>query len=344
MTHGTEDGLALRLWSSARADRYSSSYSSIGLGVNHADRLLLCDFLDQTWLSDRFTTAIKVRIPYPLGTASSSGANLFAKWVKRLLTFTHESGDTVACSFVLELEWMNAISHLPQTRSVARRKSGSKPRYDPPKRTRNRAAKQEALIQAALGLFATKGYEATTTREIAAAAGCAEGLIHRYFRGKAGLLPALVEHHFSKEIVDLTRELRPAPDLQAEFVQLVLWEVERFWERRDFLKVFIPRAFVDPALAGVLKRAVVSIRARTILERLQRYECCLRLPQQQLEMLAHSVGMLGLVFGFMRPLVLGQDRFEAKQMSTTIAKMLVRSVDLPHPAPVLCPEATNPCR
>ena len=56
---------------------------------------------------------------------------------------------------------------------------------------------------AALKLFASKGYEATTTREIATCAGCAEGLIHRYFRSKAGLLSALIGHRISKEVADL---------------------------------------------------------------------------------------------------------------------------------------------
>ena len=59
-------------------------------------------------------------------------------------------------------------------------------------RTHDRAGKKQALIDAALKLFASKGFDTTTTREIAACAGCAEGLIHRYFNGKAGLLPALV--------------------------------------------------------------------------------------------------------------------------------------------------------
>jgi TetR/AcrR family transcriptional regulator, regulator of cefoperazone and chloramphenicol sensitivity len=216
---------------------------------------------------------------------------------------------------------MNSVSHLPETRSPA-----PDGHHGRPKRTRNRAGKQEALIHAALVLFATKGYEATTTREIAAAAGCAEGLIHRYFKGKAGLLPALVKRHISREMVDLTRQLQPAGDFEGEFVQLVLWAVERFWETRDFLKVFIPRAFVDPAVARVLKRAVISIRASKIRERLKRYECCVRLPEEQLETLAHSVGVLGLVFGFMRPLVLGQDRAQARRMAATVGKMLVRGV------------------
>jgi len=182
-------------------------------------------------------------------------------------------------------------------------------------------------VQAALSLFASKGYEATTTREIAASAHCAEGLIHRYFKGKAGLLTALIERHFSQEIGDLNRQLQPGDDLEAEFLQLVLWEVERFWATRDFLKVFIPRALVDPNVARRMKHAVISARTKVIIERLKRYPDCLKLPQGKLEALAQAVGMLGLVFGFMRPLVLGQDRLRAKQMAATVAKMLVHNVD-----------------
>src|ERR1700674_361361 len=109
-----------------------------------------------------------------------------------------------------------------------------------PRRTRDRAGKKQALILAALGLFASKGYEVTTTREIAAAAGCAEGLIHRYFKGKAGLLAAMIEHRVSKEVLDLSHPSRPARNLEDEFLQLVDREVERVWESRDFLRVVIP--------------------------------------------------------------------------------------------------------
>jgi len=221
---------------------------------------------------------------------------------------------------------MSVARHLPETRASSTAKKGAIDESARRKRTRNRAGKQYALIQAALKLFATKGYEATKTREIAAAAGCAEGLIHRYFKGKAGLLTALIEDHYSNEIVELGRQLQPGSDFEAEFVQMVLWEVERFWERRDFLKVFIPRAFVDPAAAAVLKRAVISMRAGAILERLQRYQVCARLPQEELEALAQAVGMLGLVFGFMRPMVLGQDRASATQMAARMSKLLVQSV------------------
>src|SRR5579872_3137261 len=154
-----------------------------------------------------------------------------------------------------------------------------------PKRTRDRAGKNLALIQAALELFASKGYEVTTTREIAASAGCAEGLIHRYFKGKPGLLAAMLEHRVSREILDLSYQPRPAPTLEDEFLQLVEREVERVWESRDFLRVVIPRAIVDPAVGSVIHKALISGRAKEISDRLKLCESCVTLPQGGKEVL-----------------------------------------------------------
>ncbi|MGA9801303.1 MAG: helix-turn-helix domain-containing protein, partial [Terriglobales bacterium] len=91
---------------------------------------------------------------------------------------------------------------------------------------RDRDAKQQALIVAALKLFASKGYDATTTREIATCAGCSEGLIHRYFKSKAGLLSALIGHRISQEVADLAHHVGPARSFKDEYLQLVDWAVQ----------------------------------------------------------------------------------------------------------------------
>ncbi len=51
--------------------------------------------------------------------------------------------------------------------------------------------KKEKILQAALELFATEGYNATATSKIAKKAGVSEGLIFRHFNNKKGLLEAL---------------------------------------------------------------------------------------------------------------------------------------------------------
>jgi AcrR family transcriptional regulator len=193
-----------------------------------------------------------------------------------------------------------------------------------PKRIRDRAAKKQALILASLGLFASKGYEVTTTREIAAAAGCAEGLIHRYFKGKAGLLAALIEYRTSsKEAIDPGDRPHSVSNLEDEFLQLVNREVESVWENRDFLRVFVPRAIVDPSLSSTMNKALIAARVKAISQRLKQCESRTALRQDAIDGLAQVVGMLGFAFGFVRPVLLGQDHVRAKKMASAVARMFV---------------------
>ena len=52
-------------------------------------------------------------------------------------------------------------------------------------------ARRRAIVDAALPLFARKGFAATTTKEIAQAAGVSEGLIFKHFPSKASLYEAI---------------------------------------------------------------------------------------------------------------------------------------------------------
>jgi AcrR family transcriptional regulator len=53
--------------------------------------------------------------------------------------------------------------------------------------------KQQRILDAALRLFATEGYDATSTSKVAKEAEVSEGLIFRHFGNKEGLLGAIME-------------------------------------------------------------------------------------------------------------------------------------------------------
>lgn len=53
--------------------------------------------------------------------------------------------------------------------------------------------KQEKILDEALRLFAENGYNATSTSQVAKAAGVSEGLIFRHYGNKEGLLQAIVK-------------------------------------------------------------------------------------------------------------------------------------------------------
>jgi AcrR family transcriptional regulator len=192
--------------------------------------------------------------------------------------------------------------------------------------TRNRRAREQALIGAASKLFASRGFEATTTREIAAKAGCSEGLIHRYFQSKAGLLLAIIQCRISQEVADLSERV-PARNVQDEILQLVEWEVDHMWGDREFLRVIVPRALLDKNLAEPISRIGQLQRAKAIAERLRKFKECGSMTKEELEALGHFIGVMGFMFGFMRPVVLRHDRSRARKTAATIASILARGLE-----------------
>jgi TetR/AcrR family transcriptional regulator, regulator of cefoperazone and chloramphenicol sensitivity len=196
----------------------------------------------------------------------------------------------------------------------------------PKTKTRNRAVKEQALIQAATKLFAAGGYESTKTREIAALAGCAEGLIHRYFKGKAGLLLAIVQSRITQEVSDISAQIPLAGNLKDEIRQLARWEVERMWRDRDFLKIVMPRALLDPAIGRVVNRMGPERRCEIISARLRTFKKSKDLRAEDIRAIAEFVGSIGYLFGFLRPVLLQQNRKLSRQTAGSITDILVRSL------------------
>jgi AcrR family transcriptional regulator len=63
---------------------------------------------------------------------------------------------------------------------------------DPPKPRMRKSERRRQLLGVAVQRFATAGYAATTTAQIAEAAGVSEALLARYFDGKEALLLAIL--------------------------------------------------------------------------------------------------------------------------------------------------------
>jgi AcrR family transcriptional regulator len=192
------------------------------------------------------------------------------------------------------------------------------------KQPRDRAGKQKALISAATSLFAHRGYEATTTREIAARAGCAEGLIHRYFGGKSGLLHNIVKLHVSEDVA--TKIQRPASaTLEAEIWKLMDWQLDHLWKEREFLCVAFSCAILQPRLADMLKKHMPA-RAGLIAQRIRCYQRFRSAKDEDIEALAHALISLSFEFGFIRPAILRENRRQTRSLARKAANLLSRSI------------------
>lgn len=71
--------------------------------------------------------------------------------------------------------------------------------YSTPVRSAQADASRQAILDAALGLFARRGYTATTLTSIAKEAGVAVETVYKHFQSKPGLLQSLLARQVSGE-------------------------------------------------------------------------------------------------------------------------------------------------
>jgi len=110
--------------------------------------------------------------------------------------------------------------------------------------TRKRIPQEERrtqIIEAAIHLFANKGFKGTTTREIACAAGISEAIIFRHFATKEDLYDAIIAHTLERRFRVWEQEeglLQPPADLETAL--------------RTFAHAYIRRSRQDPAFIRLM--------------------------------------------------------------------------------------------
>jgi AcrR family transcriptional regulator len=190
-------------------------------------------------------------------------------------------------------------------------------------RRRDKAATKQALLEAARQVFAARGFDAATTRDVAAKAGANEQLIQRYFGGKAGLLIAILER-FGSEEQRCAGTLPPAQDsVEAEIAGFLSFHLHHGLACRDFLKVALYRAIVDPAVAGEMSRTVAAARIPGLRQRLE----ALRdkgaiAPSADLDAVATALSSLSFGLGFIDQVVFGMAPERAAAIAHSMARII----------------------
>jgi AcrR family transcriptional regulator len=148
--------------------------------------------------------------------------------------------------------------------------------------------RRQQLIDTALEVFARKGFDKTSVRELAAAAGVAQGLMYHYFKSKDKLLEAVVERHsFLPQLKTLLATLHNEPaakvlkavgrqfyDLlgQKESLMNIFFHetqshpiVPRIWRRIMNEGISLFQDYLDERVkAGELKEHNTDVTARTL--------------------------------------------------------------------------------
>src|SRR6266581_4455670 len=131
------------------------------------------------------------------------------------------------------------------------------------KRAQNKAAIRKRIVTAALSLFQTKGFDATTTRAIAGKAGIAEGTVFNYFRTKEDIALHFFEQEVDQAIAAVrdNPRLRKAP-LEEKLFALVHSQLEYLAPYERFIGSALIHALKPSSPLGPFSHRAMELRHR----------------------------------------------------------------------------------
>jgi TetR/AcrR family fatty acid metabolism transcriptional regulator len=100
------------------------------------------------------------------------------------------------------------------------------------------ADKREAILRAAIRVFARNGYFNAKVADVARAAGVADGTVYLYFKSKEELLHSIFDRSVGAAIADARRELAELADPREKLRRIARLHLERLGADRDLAVVF----------------------------------------------------------------------------------------------------------
>lgn len=110
-------------------------------------------------------------------------------------------------------------------------------------------ATRKRIIDSAVALFRSEGFDATTTRDIARAAEIATGTLFNYFETKEALVAALAAEALSRAHETWKEDSGRGDDLEEELFSLVAAELRQLRPLRKFISPFLEIA-LSPLVAS----------------------------------------------------------------------------------------------
>src|SRR3954467_5927642 len=100
------------------------------------------------------------------------------------------------------------------------------------------ADKREAILRAAIKVFARKGYFNSKVADIATEAGIADGTVYLYFKGKDQILHSIFDRAMAEFIEEGKSELAGIHDPDERLRRIASLHLERLSSDRDLAIVF----------------------------------------------------------------------------------------------------------
>jgi AcrR family transcriptional regulator len=110
------------------------------------------------------------------------------------------------------------------------------------------AARRTQILDAATRVFASKGFNRATIRDVAQDAGVADGTIYNYFANKTDLLFGLLDRLNDTERRPASLALAAETSFADYFRAYLRERVEALWSNADLFRAVLPELLANPAL------------------------------------------------------------------------------------------------
>lgn len=139
--------------------------------------------------------------------------------------------------------------------------SGTDTIQSPGRKKAGRSRRRDEITRTACAVFAEKGFQNSTMRDVADATGILAGSLYHHYKSKDDLLAEVLKRFYADSISDITRIIEETDDTETTVVKLLELAVRYTVERRDEARIIENDA---PYLAQLEAFAFVFEAAREV--------------------------------------------------------------------------------
>ncbi|GAF35841.1 TetR/AcrR family transcriptional regulator [Lentilactobacillus farraginis] len=194
----------------------------------------------------------------------------------------------------------------------------------------NLTAKQKAVLTASLKLFSEKGFERTSTHDIAQSAGVSEGTVYKQFKTKEGILAAIIEPFIQKvlpkAVAKFTAEMTKTsfPDFNDFLLALIRNRMTFAFDNMPQLRIILHEVTTNEAIVSRLENHFQKLLVGPMASIFKKYQETGQLVKWPTNRILRYI--VTTIMGYVLPAALARQTINIEQVSREAAEFLLKGL------------------
>jgi AcrR family transcriptional regulator len=192
---------------------------------------------------------------------------------------------------------------------------------------RDRELTEKLLLTSAMKIFAEKGYDATTFKDIAKDSNVNEALIVRYFGSKKGLLEAILTNSMKYSANNCQRDYSKSSNLENALNEMLHDKCESMSQMSNFAKVIVSRSILDRDVAKTLQKKLYTVTIPELVKCLKKFQKSGEIPKNvDLNSLAYGISAFSFSIAFMVQIVHEEPKDKINKIYKEVLEYLIKGL------------------